>query len=133
VLVQAVEESGLMKPLVTVLPRFAETAPDAASMTVGSAIAILCNLFNNLPLGLLAGSLATDANLSPHMTGAMLIGTDLGPNLSVTGSLATILWLVALRREGQAVSAWRFLGLGSLVMPPALIAALLIFIRLAST
>jgi arsenical pump membrane protein len=67
------------------------------------------------------------------MTGAMLIGTDLGPNLSVTGSLATILWLVALRREGQAVSAWRFLGLGSLVMPPALIAALLIFIRLAST
>ena len=35
------------------------------------------------------------------MTGAMLIGVDLGPNLSITGSLATILWLVAMRREGQ--------------------------------
>jgi arsenical pump membrane protein len=37
------------------------------------------------------------------------------------------LWLVALRREGQAVGAWKFLGLGSLVMPPALIASLLIY------
>ena len=54
----------------------------------------------------------------------MLIGVDLGPNLSVTGSLATILWLTALRREGEDVSFWTFLKLGLLVMPPALIAAL---------
>jgi arsenical pump membrane protein len=54
----------------------------------------------------------------------MLIGVDVGPNLSVTGSLATILWLGALRREGVAVTAWGFLRLGALVMPPALVAAL---------
>jgi hypothetical protein len=30
---------------------------------------------------------------------------DLGPNLSVTGSLATILWLIALKREGETCSA----------------------------
>ena len=42
----------------------------------------------------------------------------------MTGSLATILWLVALRREGLDVAAWRFLKLGWLVMFPALIAAL---------
>ena len=53
----------------------------------------------------------------------MLIGVDLGPNLSVTGSLATILWLVVLRREGLEVGAWRFLRLGILVMPPALVLA----------
>jgi arsenical pump membrane protein len=40
----------------------------------------------------------------------------------VTGSLATILWLTALRREG--VDAWTFLKLGILVMPPALLCAL---------
>jgi len=51
----------------------------------------------------------------------MLIGVDLGPNLSVTGSLATILWLVVLRREGLDVGAWRFLRLGAIVMPPALV------------
>jgi arsenical pump membrane protein len=53
-----------------------------------------------------------------------LIGVDLGPNLSVTGSLATILWLTALRREGQNVSASTFLKLGLIVMPPALVLAL---------
>jgi arsenical pump membrane protein len=41
--------------------------------------------------------------------------------------------LVALRREGQAVSAWKFLGLGCLVMPPALVAALVTFIWSKST
>jgi len=54
----------------------------------------------------------------------VLIGVDLGPNLSVTGSLATILWLVALRREGMRVGFWQFLKLGALVMPPALLLAL---------
>jgi arsenical pump membrane protein len=42
----------------------------------------------------------------------------------VTGSLATILWLVALRRQKIEVTAGRFLQLGLLVTPPALIAAL---------
>jgi arsenical pump membrane protein len=42
----------------------------------------------------------------------------------VTGSLATILWLTAIRREGEHVSAWQFLRLGALVMPAALLAAL---------
>jgi arsenical pump membrane protein len=53
----------------------------------------------------------------------MLIGVDLGPNLFVTGSLATILWLVTLRREEIEVTAWRFLKVGALVTPPALLAA----------
>jgi arsenical pump membrane protein len=54
----------------------------------------------------------------------LLIGIDLGPNLSVTGSLATILWLVALRREGIRVSAGTFLKLGIPVMLIALLATL---------
>jgi arsenical pump membrane protein len=49
---------------------------------------------------------------------------DLGPNLSVTGSLATILWLTALRRGGQAVGVGAFLKLGIVVMPPALFLAI---------
>ena len=86
---------------------------------------------NNLPAGLLAGSTVTAAHLPPQVIGAALIGVDLGPNLSVTGSLATILWLVALRREGQHVGAWEFLRLGIIVMPPALLLALagLILVR----
>jgi arsenical pump membrane protein len=130
VLVEAVEETGLLRPLVTFLPSSAASAPNATGFIAGSVVAIVCNVVNNLPLGLIAGTVATGAHLSPHVTGALLIGVDLGPNLSVTGSLATILWLVALRREGRAVSAWKFLGLGCLIMPPALIASLVTFVWL---
>jgi arsenical pump membrane protein len=73
---------------------------------------------------LVAGRVVTLAHVPDHVRSAVLIGVDLGPNLSVTGSLATILWLTALRREGHSVSAWAFLKLGALVMPPALILAI---------
>jgi arsenical pump membrane protein len=131
VLVEAVEGTGMLKPLVTWLPLSAAASPHTTALLTGGIVAVFCNLFNNLPLGLIAGTVASGAHLSPHVTGALLIGVDLGPNLSVTGSLATILWLVALRREGQTVSAWKFLGLGCLVMPPALVTTLVTFIWLS--
>jgi arsenical pump membrane protein len=54
----------------------------------------------------------------------VLIAVDLGPNLSVTGSLATILWLIALRREGVHVDFRDFLKVGALAMPIALTLAI---------
>ncbi len=130
VLVQAVEGTGVLEPLTTWLPASAASAPDGTAFAAGAIVAFVCNAANNLPVGLLAGSLATGAHLSPHLTGALLIGVDVGPNLSVTGSLATILWLVALRREGQPVSGWAFLKLGIVVMPVALVASLAAFLWL---
>jgi arsenical pump membrane protein len=49
---------------------------------------------------------------------------DLGPNLSITGSLATILWLSSIRREGEEVSFMQFFKVGVVVMLPALVLAL---------
>ena len=130
VLVEAIETTGVLKPLMDYLPAAAAARPDATAFGAGAVVAFVCNLVNNLPLGLIAGTVASGAHLSPHVTGALLVGVDLGPNLSVTGSLATILWLVALRREGQTVSGWAFLKLGIVVMPLALIASLPSFIWL---
>jgi arsenical pump membrane protein len=128
VLVRAVENTGVLAPLVALLERHAGTSAHETVLATAGVAAILCNLMNNLPLGLLAGALLAGAHVHPDISGAVLIGVDLGPNLSVTGSLATILWLLALRREGQHVSAWQFLAVGSVTMPPALIAALLGFL-----
>jgi len=55
------------------------------------------------------------------MATSVLIGVDLGPNLSITGSLATILWLLALRKEKLETGFWSFLKVGVIVMPAALI------------
>lgn len=131
VLVQAVQNTGVLEPLMRCLTANAMVSPKLTAASAGGIAGLVSNLVNNLPLGLIAGTLASDARLSGHITGALLIGVDLGPNLSVTGSLATILWLVALRREGQQIGAWKFLCLGCIVMPPALICALVIFVGFA--
>ena len=42
----------------------------------------------------------------------------------MTGSLATVLWLTVLRREGIDVGFWQFLKVGAVVMPVALLLCL---------
>jgi arsenical pump membrane protein len=132
VLVAGIEHTGALAPLGSLLASQGAAAPARTAAAAGAGVAVLCNLINNLPLGLIAGSIASGAHLPALVTGALLIGVDLGPNLSVTGSLATILWLVALRREGQEVGAWQFLKLGLVVMPTALLAALACFTAFAA-
>lgn len=124
VLVEALERTGLIGALATIARDLARNAPFSASWGIGGVLAIACNLMNNLPAGLIAGATVQAAHVPPHVAGAALIGIDLGPNLSVTGSLATILWLAALRRDGQHVGAWTFLKIGALAMPAALLPAI---------
>jgi arsenical pump membrane protein len=124
VLVEAVEMTGLLRTLTESLQQAANYSVKETAWGTGLIVALASNLMNNLPVGLLAGSAVSAAHVPEAVSSAILIGVDLGPNLSVTGSLATILWLVALRREGMEVSAWRFLKLGTVVMPPALILSL---------
>ncbi len=124
VLVEALERTGVTSDLAGLLHDVVQRSATLAAWMTGVALAVGCNLVNNLPAGLVAGRVVEIANVPDHVRAAVLIGVDLGPNLSVTGSLATILWLTALRREGQSVGAWAFLKLGALVMPPALVLAI---------
>jgi arsenical pump membrane protein len=121
VLVEGLDSTGVVAALSGALSRAVDGSPAGAALGAGIVIAIACNLMNNLPVGLIAGSVVATGQFPPEVTGAMAIGVNLGPNLSITGSLATILWLVALRRERQDVSAWGFLRLGLVVTPPALL------------
>lgn len=124
VLVEALGWTGLIHTIGTSLHEAAQHSAAGAAWVAGVAIAFGCNLTNNLPAGLIAGSAVQMGGVPDRVTSAVLVGIDLGPNLSVTGSLATILWLSVLRREGMQVSTWAFLRLGILVMPPALLLTL---------
>ena len=124
VIVEALDRTGVIGVLSTQLASLASASQAQAVGVAGAFVAVVCNLVNNLPAGLVAGSAVQAAQVPDKVAGAVLIGVDLGPNLSVTGSLATILWLSALRREGLDISGWRFLKLGTVVMFPALILSL---------
>jgi arsenical pump membrane protein len=118
--VEAVNRTGISATLVQALQGLSNRSDLQATAISGAIAAFVSNAINNLPAGLFAGSAVQAAQVSDQIAGGVLIGVDLGPNLSVTGSLATILWLSALRREGIAVSGLQFLKLGILIMIPAL-------------
>ncbi|MFZ3335264.1 MAG: ArsB/NhaD family transporter, partial [Xanthobacteraceae bacterium] len=124
VLVEALDRTGVIAVISALLREAAVHSAAAAAWAAGVVVAVTSNFANNLPVALIAGSAVQSDQTVDQMTRAILIGVDLGPNLSVTGSLATILWLTALRREGHKVSAVAFLQLGLIVMPPALVLAL---------
>lgn len=121
VIVEALNKTGVIQTLTALLQNNAAHFANQTAWASGIIVAITCNLMNNLPAGLIAGNVIQAGHAPELVKSAILIGVDLGPNLSITGSLATILWLVALRREGKTVSAWSFLKLGSFIMIIALL------------
>ncbi len=125
VLVAGLQHTGVIGQLADVVKSASTRIPAHAGWISGALIAVVCNLINNLPAGLIAGSALAAAHAPTSVASAVLIGVDLGPNLSVTGSLATILWLTALRRDGIEITAWSFLKLGIVVTLPALAVALM--------
>ena len=124
VIVEALNKTGVIQTLSSLLHDSIGHSVNGAAWGSGVIVAIASNLMNNLPVGLIAGNVVQADHVPAMVKSAVLIGVDLGPNLSITGSLATILWLVALRREGLVVSAWAFLKLGVLIMTVALLFAL---------
>jgi arsenical pump membrane protein len=124
VLVAGLDRTGLLDALGAALQQLTLHSGRAAVLAAGAGTAVASNVMNNLPVALIAGSIGAGARASSQLKDAILVGVDLGPNLSVTGSLATILWLIALRREKVHLDGLTFLRLGALVMPPALLAAL---------
>ncbi len=120
ILVEAINSAGALDLSRWALQALQRLPPMASTMTAAFGTGIGTNLINNLPLGLIAGDSIHAAHITGALRNVILVGIDLGPNLSVTGSLATILWLIAIRKEGLNVSAWKFLKAGCIVMPPAL-------------
>ena len=124
VIVEAVKTAGAMELLRATLERMMQLPRSEAAFGVGTAVAFGTDLFNNLPLGLITGSTLRAIPFQAILAKVVLIAIDLGPNLSITGSLATILWLIAIRREGLHVSGWQFFRVGMLIMPISLLFAI---------
>jgi arsenical pump membrane protein len=91
------------------------------AMTFGTALGT--NVVNNWTMALaVSGPLVRSGAGDVFVAGSML-GADIGPNLSVVGSLATLIWLTEVRRGGLAVSSRTYLRLGLLTTIPTILAA----------
>lgn len=122
VIVRALDRTGAIAGARHGLHDLGSMGPVTGALVASFSAAIVSNIANNLPVALLAGNAVQD-HVPRLLRHALVIGIDLGPNFSITGSLATILWLIAIRREGETVGFWQFLRLGMMITAPALLLA----------
>ena len=115
VVVRAAVENGLGDASDDLLPS-RETLP--ALLVMAAVGAVLANVVNNLPALLIL--LPAAAAVGSMAVLAVLIGVNVGPNLTYPGSLATLLWRRVLNDHGLVPSLRRFTLLGLLTVPPCL-------------
>ncbi|MFF8594726.1 arsenic transporter [Streptomyces sp. NPDC015220] len=118
VVVRAVVDNGLADALGHVLPGGTGLP---ALLGVAALAAVLANLINNLPAVLVLLPLA--APTGPGAVLAVLLGVNIGPNLTYAGSLATLLWRRIVHQHEHGVDLREFTRLGLLAVPAALVPA----------
>ncbi len=130
IVVQAVEDTGLTAQFGQLLLHVSGGTSFGAVMigTLGAAIGT--NLINNVPMAVVLSSALEGiqhASSSVHLgfVVATIFGCDLGPNLTTVGSLATVLWLLILRRRNLDVSGLDYFKVGIMVTPLMLLAGAL--------
>ncbi|WMD05979.1 SLC13 family permease [Streptomyces sp. FXY-T5] len=118
VVVRAVVDHGLADALRHVLPGGSGLL---TLLGVAAVAAVLANLINNLPAVLVL--LPLTAGSGPGAVLAVLLGVNIGPNLTYAGSLATLLWRRIVQQHGNRVGLGEFTRLGLLATPAALVPA----------
>ena len=125
VIVEALSQAGLLQIGEAAIAWLVPKSQAVAGLSSAFGVAAVSNLMNNLPVALASGAALQHLG-NVGLSHAVLLGVDLGPNLSVTGSLATILWLIALRREKVDITAMEFLKVGIVLMPVPLLLSVLV-------
>ncbi|MEV6482917.1 arsenic transporter [Streptomyces sp. NPDC051576] len=118
IVVRAVVDNGLSDALGHVLPGGTGIA---ALLGIAALAAVLANLINNLPAVLVL--LPLTAQSGPGAVLAVLLGVNIGPNLTYAGSLATLLWRRIVHQHEHGVDLREFTKLGLLAVPSALVPA----------
>ena len=132
VVVAGVTSGGVGRWLAQLLPQ----QPSLLGLLGAAALAaVLANVVNNLPATLVLLA-ALGAGAHPGLILAVLLGVNIGPNLTYIGSLATLLWRRVLRAQGAPPRFRTFTVLGLLTVPvtlPSAVLALWAGLRLSGT
>ena len=118
IVVVAVVDNGLQAALRPVLPSGSSLL---ALLAVAALAAVLAATVNNLPAVLVLLPLVAVPGGGPGPVFAVLICVNIGPNLTYTGSLATLLWRRVLRGSGADVALGEFTRFGVATVVPALL------------
>jgi arsenical pump membrane protein len=130
IVVRAIEDTGLTAALGHWLLQLSGGNSFGAVMVGTAGAALGTNLLNNIPMAVVMTSALGSIQHAPvavqhGFLAATIFGCDLGPNLTTVGSLATVLWLLILRKQGIDVSGLDYFKVGVIVTPIMLLAGAL--------
>lgn len=112
-----VVDSVTSGPIGTWLTGILPTQASFTGLLVTAVIAALAsNLVNNLPATLMLLA-AFGSSAPPGLLLAMVVGVNLGPNLTYVGSLAIMLWRRVTAENGEPASIGTFTVLGLITTP----------------
>jgi len=126
VVVKGLGNSGVIAALGNALAQSfpQESFRGIATVAIGNALG--SNLINNWSMMMVSVSSLGVANSSPapSLIYAAILGADLGPNLTIVGSLSSMLWLVLLRQRGLDIRPRQYFRVGLLLILPLLAASI---------
>jgi arsenical pump membrane protein len=118
VVVAAASDHGLRDAVDSLIPHGAGLP---ALIAIAVLAAVVANLVNNLPATLIMLPAVAAGGAGPVL--AMLVGVNVGPNLSYVGSLATLLWRRVMHAHDEPTDIRAFTVLGLSTVPAILLAA----------
>lgn len=132
VVVRGLENSGVIRVMTETLLRMVSDSGLAIILSLAFGTALGSNLINNWSMMMVSvsslQSVGPFISLHPGAPYAVILGAALGPNLTIIGSLSSMLWLVLLRQRGLSIHPMTYFKLGLVVMPPmVLVGALMIY------
>jgi arsenical pump membrane protein len=130
IVVRAIENTGLTTMFGKALLHLSGGTSLGAVLVGTGGAALGTNLINNVPMAVVMNSALGSAQNAPPavlhgFVAATIFGCDLGPNITTIGSLATVLWLLILRRRDVEVSGLDYFKVGVIVTPVMLLAGAL--------
>ena len=124
VVVYGLKNAGLTDYLTTFLNYLNTQGDFIAVIGTGFTSATLSAFMNNMPT-IMVMDIALKHIANSSMIYANIIGCNLGPKMTPFGSLATLLWLHSLSKNGVNIGFWQYSKFGLIVTPPVLFVVLL--------
>jgi arsenical pump membrane protein len=124
-MVRGIEHQGATEQLGQLVARLAGQGTLRPAVVATAFGALGSNVINNVPMvAVMNSTIPTIHGASQHaLVLGTLVGCDLGPNLTIVGSLSTMIWLLLLRQRGVEVSGLDYARLGIIVTPIMLLVA----------
>ncbi len=127
VVVKGLEVSGVNAVMGNAIVAIVGQNPVLATFFVSLSSALLCNVVNNIPMTAMMVPITSGIAHTPDMALAMayslVIGSNLGANITITGALAGILWIETAKAEKWSTGITDFIKTGLTVTPIVILAS----------